>query len=81
MMPQYINFCYMSDMYKNLKKRSKDRSYITYREGMDKTRTINLHWYYNKDRIKNAYDITAEVYQLCYSQKTNKNLINIVPGY
>jgi hypothetical protein len=49
---------------------------------MEKTCKINLHRYYNQDRIKNTYDITAEVNnQLCISQKTNKNLINTVPGY
>jgi len=49
---------------------------------MEKTCNINSRGYYNQDRIKNTYDITEEVNnQLCISQKTNKNLINIVPGY
>jgi len=49
---------------------------------MEHTCKINLHGYYKQDRIKYTYDITAEVNnKLCNSQKTNKNLINIVPGY
>ena len=49
---------------------------------MEKTCKINLHGYDNQDTIINTYVITAEVNnQLCISQKTNKNLINIVPGY